>query len=90
MVRHFEDEGRRHRYELRRCIPVTIGFQLNGERERDISQVFDVVNSRIQPKLGILPKYSVMVYVEDLVRGFIDAAESKNTLGQAYFLNPQV
>ena len=74
-------------------LPVTIvrPSPVYGERERDISQVFSTVNNRIQPKLGLLPKYSVMVYVKDLVRGFIDAAESENSIGQTYFLNhPQV
>ena len=74
-------------------LPVTIvrPSPVYGERERDISQVFSVVNNRIQPKLGILTKYSVMVYVEDLVRGFVDAAESNNSIGQTYSSeSPQV
>lgn len=70
-------------------LPVTIvrPAAVYGERERDISQTFEIIDSRIQPKLGILTKYTVMVYVEDLVAGFIAAAESENSLGQAYFLN---
>ena len=70
-------------------IPVTIvrPSPVYGERERDISQTFAIINQHIQPRLGIQPKYSVMVYVGDLVRGFIDAAESDKSIGQTYFLN---
>lgn len=70
-------------------LPVTIvrPSSVYGERERDLSQTFPLVNSRLHPKLGILPKYIVAVYVEDLVRGFVDAAESPNTIGRAYYLN---
>lgn len=73
--------------------PVTIvrPSAVYGERERDISQTFPLIDSHIQPKLGVLSKYTVMVYVEDLVNGFIDAAESPNSIGQTYFLtHPEV
>ncbi len=70
-------------------LPVTIvrPSSVYGEREQDLSQTFPLIDQRIQPKLGIQPKYTVMVYVEDLVRGFIAAAESPQSLGQTYFLN---
>jgi hypothetical protein len=70
-------------------LPVTIvrPAAVYGERERDISQAFAIIDQRIQPKLGLLTKYTVMVYVEDLVQGFIAAAESPNAIGQVYFLN---
>jgi nucleoside-diphosphate-sugar epimerase len=70
-------------------LPVTIvrPSSVYGERERDVSQTFAIINAHIQPKLGILPKHTVMVYVEDLARGFIQAAESPNSICQVYFLN---
>jgi len=58
-----------------------------GAREQDLSQTYPLVNNRLQPKLGILSKYIVAVYVEDLVRGFVDAAESPHTIGRTYYLN---
>ncbi len=74
-------------------IPVTIvrPSSVYGEREKDISQTYGIVELGLQPKLGIKAKYLVMVYAGDLVRGIIGAAESGNTLNQAYFMNhPQV
>src|SRR5574341_15093 len=74
-------------------IPVTIvrPSGVYGEREQDLSRVFPMVASHLQPRLGILAKYAVLVYVGDLVRGMVAAAESKNTVGQVYFLNhPEV
>jgi dihydroflavonol-4-reductase len=70
-------------------LPVTIvrPSSVYGERERDVSQTFGIINAHIQPKLGILSKHTVMVYVEDLARGFIAAAESPNSICQVYFLN---
>lgn len=70
-------------------IPVTIvrPCAVYGEREKDIAQTFNVVEYRIQPKLGIKKKYLVMVHVEDLVAGIIGAAESEKTKGEIYFLN---
>ncbi len=69
-------------------IPITIVRPpaVYGERETDLSQIYPIISKRIQPKLGILKKYLVMVYVGDLVKGMIKAAESKNTINQAYFL----
>ena len=57
-----------------------------GERETDLSQIYTVISKRVHPKLGILKKYLVMVYVGDLVKGMIQAAESDNTLNKTYFL----
>lgn len=69
--------------------PVTIvrPSVIYGEREADISRVFPVVASHIHPALGLRPSGSVMVYVGDLVKGIIAAAESPASVGQIYFLN---
>jgi dihydroflavonol-4-reductase len=70
-------------------IPVTIVRPaiVYGEREQDLSQTFPIVEYRIQPKLGLTTKLSNAVYAGDLVEGFVAAAESKNAIGQTYFLN---
>lgn len=70
-------------------LPVTIvrPSAVYGERERDISQTFPMIARRLQPVLGLKTKHTVMVYVGDVVRGMIDAAESEATLKQIYFLN---
>lgn len=83
--KHAEEAARSFAQRL----PVTIirPPSVYGEREKDISQVFELVKYRLQPKLGIKKKYLVMVYVGDLVRGIIEAAESDNTLNETYFLN---
>ena len=49
-------------------VPVTIvrPSSVYGERERDISQAFPMVEKRLQPKLGIPTKYTVSVFVGDL------------------------
>jgi nucleoside-diphosphate-sugar epimerase len=74
-------------------LPVTIvrPAAVYGEREKDISQTFPTIAGGIQPVLGLKPKYAVMVYVGDLVRGMVEAAEAETALNQIYFLNhPEV
>ena len=70
-------------------VPCTVvrPSSVYGAREKDLSQMYPLVDQRIQPKLGILEKKLVMVYVGDLVQGIVDAAESANTIGRVYFLN---
>ena len=70
-------------------VPATIvrPASVYGARERDLSQTYGPVYNRLHPILGILPKYIVAVYVEDLVRGMADAVESQETIGRTYFLN---
>ncbi len=73
--------------------PVTIvrPCAVYGEREKDISQIFPVLERRLHAKLGIRRKYLVMVHVDDVVRGIADAAESDKTINETYFLNhPEV
>jgi nucleoside-diphosphate-sugar epimerase len=74
-------------YAGRLAVTIVRPSSVYGAREQDLSQTFPLVNSRLHPKLGILPKYIVAVYVEDLVRGFADAAESPHTIGRTYYLN---
>jgi hypothetical protein len=74
-------------------LPVTIvrPSAVYGERETDISQAFPLAARRVQPIVGLRTKYTVMVHVDDLVRGIVDAAEADSSLNKAYFLNhPQL
>ncbi len=82
-------EAERAVLEFAKSLPATIvrPSSVYGERERDVSQTFPMVERRIHPVLGIQKKYVVMVYVEDLVQGMIAAAESPVSPGQIYFLN---
>jgi dihydroflavonol-4-reductase len=80
-----------HAYADRMPVTIVRPPAVYGERERDISQTFGTIAHRLQPVLGLSTKYTVMVYVRDLVRGMVDAAESEATLNQVYFLNhPEV
>jgi len=76
-----------HGYAGRLAATIVRPASVYGARERDLSQTYGPVYSRIHPILGILPKYIVAVYVEDLVRGMVDAAESPATIGRTYYLN---
>jgi nucleoside-diphosphate-sugar epimerase len=69
--------------------PVTIvrPSAVYGERETELSQMFPVVNSRIHPAIGFKKTGAVLVYVGDLVKGIIAAAESSTSVNQTYFLN---
>lgn len=58
-----------------------------GPRERDLSRTYAAIEARIHPRLGLRKKYLVAVYVEDLVKGMVDAATSPDTVGRTYFLN---
>jgi len=62
-----------------------------GEREREISQAFPVIERGLQPRIGVAEKATVFVYVADVVQGIIEAAESPQSVGQAYYLaHPRV
>ena len=71
------------------ALPITIVRPaiVYGEREKDVSQIFPVVESRIHPKPGIIKKYSTAIWVGDLVAGMVAAAQSERSIGQTYFLN---
>ncbi len=72
-----------------RRLPVTIvrPVAVYGERERDISGgTFPAVKAGFAPKLGWRSKSASVIYVGDVVRGMIAAAESPRSLGKAYFL----
>jgi nucleoside-diphosphate-sugar epimerase len=72
-------------------LPVTIvrPVAVYGERELDLSGgTFPVVAAGFAPRIGLGggDKTVTMVYVGDLVRGIVAAAESSATVGHTYFL----
>jgi nucleoside-diphosphate-sugar epimerase len=78
-------------YAQQFAVTIVRPSSVYGERERDLSNTFGLIESRIQPVLGFQEKRLVMIYVKDLVRGIIAAAESSQSVGKLYFLNhPEV
>jgi nucleoside-diphosphate-sugar epimerase len=69
-------------------IPTTIlrPSTVYGPRDKDVLQFFKTIRHGIIPKLGGREKYLSLIFVKDLVKGIIEAAESKKTVGQTYFL----
>ncbi len=62
-----------------------------GEREQDLTRgTFPAVKLGLSPRIGLKDKTTSFIYVQDLVRGMIAAAESPNSVGRTYFLsNPK-
>ena len=69
--------------------PVTVvrPSSVYGERERDISRTFPLVEKGLLPVLAQDEALVVMVYVKDLAAGMVAAAESAAAAGNVYFLN---
>jgi len=57
-----------------------------GPRDTDILEYFKTVRYGIIPRLEGKEKYLSLIYVKDLVKGIVMAAESEATLGKIYFL----
>jgi nucleoside-diphosphate-sugar epimerase len=74
-------------YAQQFSITIVRPSSVYGERERDLSSTFGLIESRIQPVLGLQEIKLVMVYVKDLVKGIVCAAESPHSEGKTYFLN---
>lgn len=69
-------------------LPTTVArpAAVYGEREMDLSRgTFPIVRAGFKPKVGFASKTASFVYVKDLVRGLIAAAEHSNTVGKTYF-----
>nr|WP_294793629.1 NAD-dependent epimerase/dehydratase family protein [uncultured Mucilaginibacter sp.] len=82
-----QSEAVAHSYYDRLPITIVRPAIVYGEREQDLSQIFPLVESRIQPKLGLTEKLSNGIYVGDLVEGIVAAALSDKSIGETYFLN---
>lgn len=69
-------------------LPVTIVRppSVFGPRDRDMLQIFKAVQSGFKPVLGWKSHYASFIFVEDLVSGLIQAAESDQSVGKTYFL----
>lgn len=69
-------------------LPVTIvrPSSVFGPRDTDVLSAFRSVHYRIQPVLGWGERYASFIYVEDLVRGLVLAAENPLAAGNVYHL----
>lgn len=69
-------------------LPITIARPpvVYGPRDRDVFEFFNTMSKGLQPMIGWKEKYVSMIHVADLVRGFVLAAESTNTVGRIYFI----
>jgi nucleoside-diphosphate-sugar epimerase len=73
-------------------VPVTIirPPAVYGPRDTMILAYFKAVQMGIKPLLGLTHrKYISLVYVCDLIDGFLQAAESGNTIGEVYFIGDE-
>ena len=70
-------------------VPVTIlrPSSVYGPRDKGLLVVFKMVKSGIVPLLSYRDKYLNIVHVDDLVRGIIEAGESRKTAGETYFIS---
>jgi len=57
-----------------------------GPRDIAILNFFKTIKKGIKPVLGWRTRYGSFIYVEDLIRGILLAAEKKNAEGQTYYL----
>jgi len=69
-------------------IPLTIvrPSSVYGPRDRDILHFFKTVKKGINPQVGRRQKYLSLIFVRDLIRGIILAAERKKSAGKTYFI----
>ncbi|HDQ44056.1 MAG TPA: NAD-dependent epimerase/dehydratase family protein [bacterium] len=69
-------------------IPVTIirSPGVFGPRDPDVFEAFRWVGRGLQPVLGWKERYVSFIYVEDLVRGLVMAAESSAAEGKLYHM----
>ncbi len=79
-------EGERAVLELKGRVPATIirPPAVYGPRDPDFFVMFKMINKGVFPYWGKC--YYSLLYVDDLVRGIIDAAERKEAEGEAFFL----
>jgi len=70
-------------------LPITIvrPCSVYGERDKAFYATFKSVEMRIHALTGFRKRYTGMVYVKDLVEGFIAASRSPRSIGETYFLS---
>ena len=57
-----------------------------GPREKEFYSIVRIIQKRIQPLFGNGEKQTTLCYVDDLVRGMLLAATSKNSIGKTYYI----
>lgn len=57
-----------------------------GPRDTEIFMYFRWINRGLALLPGFRTRYAHLIYVKDLVRGMVSAAESEKTVGKTYFL----
>ncbi|RKY86090.1 hypothetical protein DRQ09_06505 [candidate division KSB1 bacterium] len=69
-------------------LPITIirPPAVYGPRDKDFLLMFKLVKSGIKPILGTHKKYYNIVYIKDLVRGSILAAEDEGSVSEIYYI----
>lgn len=80
-------EGEKEVLSFKDKIPVTIirPPAVYGPRDKDILFFFKAANKGILPLFGFKENYISLIYVKDLVRGIVLAAESQASSGKIYF-----
>ena len=70
-------------------LPVTIVRPpvVYGPRDKDVFEFFHTLKKGLQPTVGFGEKLVSMIHVQDLVRGFVMAAESDVAAGRTYFIS---
>lgn len=72
-------------------LPVTIcrAPAVYGERDTEIFIFFQTFSKGLMTQIGFNEKKVSLIHVEDLVNGFIQAAESEKAAGQVYFISSE-
>jgi dihydroflavonol-4-reductase len=72
-------------------IPITIcrAPAVFGERDTEIFIFFQTFSKGLMTTIGFDKKLISLIYVKDLVKGFMLAAESKKSDGQIYFISSE-
>jgi len=69
-------------------IPVTVirPPTVYGPRDTDVYEIFKIIRYGFRAVLGWKKRYLSMVYVTDLVQGLILASESRQAIGQVFYM----
>jgi len=81
-------EGEKEAISFKDKIPIIIirPPAVYGPRDKDILFFFKMVSKGIIPLFGFKENYISLIYVKDLVRGIVLAAESQASSGKIYFV----
>ncbi len=61
-----------------------------GPRDTEILAIFKMIKAGLIAYMGFDEKYVSLIHSDDLARGMIEAAESRNTIGKTYFISSDV